>query len=94
MTILLDVVRKDQAEKRQRANEMFLLNAGPVVGSHLQEAAHRHAQPDASTITQQNVQNHLVPPTLSKVGQQMHEEELSQRTERVGVKAPATWARE
>lgn len=70
---------------------MFLLNAGPVVGSHLQEAAHGHAQPDASTITQQNVQNHLVPPTLSKVGQQMHEEEL---TERVGVKAPATWARE
>lgn len=70
---------------------MSVLNAGPVVGSHLQEAAHGHAQPDASAITQQNVQNHLVPPTFSKVGQQMHEEELSQRTEGVGVKATATW---
>lgn len=55
---------------------MSILNAGPVVGSHLQEAAHSHAKPDASTITQQNVENHLVPPAFSKVRQQMHEEEL------------------
>lgn len=47
-----------------------------MVGSHLQKAAYSHAKPDASTITQQNVQNHLVPPAFSKVRQQMHEEKL------------------
>lgn len=53
-----------------------ILDTGPVVGSHLQKAAYGHTKPDASTITQQNVQNHLVPPALGKVRQQMHEEEL------------------
>lgn len=53
-----------------------ILNTGPVVRSHLQKAAHSHAEPDASTVTQQNVQNHLVPPALGKIRQQMHEEEL------------------
>lgn len=47
-----------------------------MVGPHLQKAADSHAKPDASTITQQNVENHLVPPALSKVRQQMHEEQL------------------
>lgn len=55
---------------------MVILNTGPVVGPHLQEAADSHAKPDAASITQQNVQYHLVPPTLSKVRQQMHEEQL------------------
>lgn len=55
---------------------IVILNTGPVVRSHLQKTAHSHAEPDASTVTQQNVQNHLVPPALGKVGQQMHEEEL------------------
>lgn len=53
-----------------------ILNTGPVVRSHLQKAAHSHAEPDASAVTQQNVQNHLVPPALGKIRQQMHEEEL------------------
>lgn len=53
-----------------------ILNTGPVVGPHLQKAADSHAEPDASSITQQNVQNHLVPPALSKVRQQMHEKQL------------------
>lgn len=74
-----------ELKKEKTAIEMFVLDAGPVVGSHLQEAADGHAKPDASTITQQNVQNHLVPPAFGKVRQQMHEEELSQSTERVSV---------
>ena len=54
--------------------EEDLLNTGPVVGPHLQEAANSHAQPNASSVTQQDVQDHLVPPALRKVRQQMHEE--------------------
>lgn len=57
-----------------------ILNTGPVVGSHLQKAAHSHAEPDAATVTQQNVQNHLVPPALGKIRKQMHEEELWEYT--------------
>lgn len=72
---------KIELKKEKKAIEMFVLDAGPVVGSHLQEAADGHAKPDASTITQQNVQNHLVPPAFGKVRQQMHEEELSQSIE-------------
>lgn len=53
-----------------------ILDTGPVIGPHLQKATHGHAKPDASSVTQQNIQNHLVPPALGKVRQEMHEEEL------------------
>lgn len=56
-----------------------------MVGPHLQKAADSHAEPDASAITQQNVQYHLVPPALGKVRQQMHEEELWQQADREKV---------
>lgn len=64
------------AENGAQLGVTVILNTGPVVRSHLQKAAHIHAEPDASTVTQQNVQNHLVPPALGKIRQQMHEEEL------------------
>ena len=53
-----------------------LLDARPVVGSHLQKATDGHAQPDSPSVTQQDVQDHLVPPALRKVRQQVHEEQL------------------
>ena len=62
---------------------MVVLNTGPVVGPHLQKATNSHAKPDAPSITQQNIQNHLVPPALSKVRQQMHEEELRRQENRM-----------
>lgn len=52
------------------------LEAGPVVGPHLQEAANDHAQPDAAAIAQQDVQDDLIPPALGEIGQQVHEEKL------------------
>lgn len=55
------------------------LNAGPVVRAHLQEAAHSHAEPDPSAVTEQDVQDHLIPPALRKVGQEVHEEELRRK---------------
>lgn len=47
---------------------MNLLDAGPVVRAHLQEATRGHAEPDPSAVTQQDVQDHLIPPALRKVG--------------------------
>lgn len=64
-----------------RACACVSLNAGPAVGAHLQEAADSHAQPNATSITQQDVQNHLVPPALSEIRQQMHEEQLVETEE-------------
>lgn len=58
---------------------MNSLDAGPVVRAHLQEAAHGHAEPDPSTVTEQDVQDHLIPPALCKVGQEVHEEKLWRR---------------
>lgn len=52
------------------------LDACPAVSSHLQEATDSHAQPDASSITQQYIQYYLIPPALCKVWQQVHEEQL------------------
>lgn len=62
------------------SNFRDILNTGPVVSPHLQKSAHRHAQPNAATVTQEDVQNHLVPPALGKIRQQMHEEELKGTT--------------
>lgn len=57
-------------------SESHWLNACPAVGSHLQESTDGHAQPDASSITQQYIQYYLIPPALCKVWQQVHEEQL------------------
>lgn len=51
-----------------------------MVGAHLQEAADHHAQPDATTIAEQDVQDDLVPPAFGEVGEQVHEEELQKTT--------------
>lgn len=68
--LVLDIIVTDSTGCK------VILNTGPVVGPHLQKAADSHAEPDTASITQQNVQNHLVPPALSKVRQQMHEKQL------------------
>lgn len=52
------------------------LDAGPTVGSNLQKPAGSHSQPDSSSITQQYVQYHLIPPALGEVWQQVHEKQL------------------
>lgn len=52
------------------------LDAGPAVGPHLQKTAESHTQPDSSSVAQKDVQYHLVPPTLCKVWQKVHEEQL------------------
>lgn len=53
-----------------------LLEACPVIGPHLQETTNYHAQPDATPVTKQDVQNDLIPPAFSKIRQKVHEEEL------------------
>lgn len=58
---------------------MNALDASPVVRAHLQEAAHGHAEPDPAAVTEQDVQDHLIPPALRKVGQQVHEEKLREK---------------
>lgn len=55
------------------------LDAGPVVRAHLQEVAHGHAEPDPSAVTEQDVQDHLIPPALCEVGQEVHKEKLQKR---------------
>lgn len=62
---------------------MNALDAGPVVRAHLQEAAHGHSEPNPPTITEQDVQDHLIPPALRKVGQEVHEEELRRREKQI-----------
>ena len=57
------------------------LEARPVVGPHLQKPADDHAEPDATAVAQQDVQDNLVPPALGEVGQQMHEEQLRDTTD-------------
>lgn len=58
---------------------MHALEAGPVVRAHLQEVADRHAEPDPAAVTEQDIQDHLVPPALREVGQEVHEEKLQGR---------------
>lgn len=52
------------------------LDASPAVGSHFQKVTDSHAQPDPSSIAQQDVQDDLIPPALCEVWQQVHEEQL------------------
>lgn len=61
---------------KQTQEKFYWLDTGPVVGPDLQKAAGCHTQPDASSITQENVQYHLIPPALRKVWQKVHEKEL------------------
>lgn len=56
--------------------KLYWLDAGPAVGPHLQKVTGSHAQPDPSSVTQQDVQNYLIPPALREVWQQVHEEQL------------------
>lgn len=49
-----------------------------MIGPHLQETTNYHAQPDATPVTKQDVQNDLIPPAFSKIRQKVHEEELSE----------------
>lgn len=60
-----------------------------MIRPHLQEAADGHSQPDSASVTQEDVQNHLVPPALREVGQQMHEEKLFS-TDKTGVTGEQT----
>lgn len=62
---------------------MNALDAGPVVRAHLQEAAYGHAEPNPPAITEQDVQDHLIPPALCEVGQEVHEEELQRREKQI-----------
>lgn len=86
MCLLLLLKKKDRLQTFGKqhhsviSNFRDILNTGPVVSPHLQKSAHRHAQPNAATVTQEDVQNHLVPPALGKIRQQMHEEELKGTT--------------
>lgn len=62
--------------KKRKKHKLHWRDTCPAVGSHLQKPAGSHAQPDASSITQQYVQYYLIPPALRKVWQQVHEEQL------------------
>lgn len=63
-----------------------LLEACPVIGPHLQETTNYHAQPDATPVTKQDVQNDLIPPAFSKIRQKVHEEELQNTAKRFWVR--------
>lgn len=65
-----------QDSLRRQFLKCFLLDTGPVIRAHLQEAADGHSQPDPSSVTQQNIQDHLIPPALRKIRKEMHEEQL------------------
>lgn len=91
--VLVSLIEKAKTERatEEKADSLFIqhgiiLDAGPVVGPHLQKAADSHTHPDAPTVTQKDVQNHLVPPALSKVGQQMHEEQLRGKVNKAAVR--------
>lgn len=58
---------------------MNLLDTGPVVCAHLQKVTHSHAKPNAPTVAQQDVKNNLIPPTLRKVRQEVHEKQLREQ---------------
>lgn len=70
----MNIQRKKR--KKDKEHKLHWLDAGPVVGPHLQKPAGGHTQPDASSITQQYVEDHLIPPALCEVWQQVHEEQL------------------
>ena len=46
-------------------------DALPLIVPHLQPPTDEHPQPDSKAVTQQHIKDQGVPPTLSKVGQQM-----------------------
>lgn len=52
------------------------LDAFPVVVAHLQFATDIHSQPDSQTITDQDIQNPGIPPTLRKIRQQVRKRHL------------------
>lgn len=70
------IYKARKEKKKDKGKEQNWLDAGPAVGPHLQKPAGSHTQPDASSITQQYVEYHLIPPALRKVWQQVHEEQL------------------
>lgn len=57
-----------------------------MIGPHLQETTNYHAQPDATPVTKQDVQNDLIPPAFSKIRQKVHEEELENTAKRFWVR--------
>lgn len=48
---------------------IVVLHASPVVGLHLKPVHDKVTDPDSDTVAQENVEDNLIPPALSKVGQ-------------------------
>lgn len=74
------VVGPERARGGGRGRAIFG-NAGPVERAHFKVVHDEVAEEDADRVAKQNVQNHLIPPALAEVGQQMCQRELAELEE-------------